>query len=1164
MFLSRLQLFGFKSFLQRLDLKFDGQICALVGPNGCGKTNVVDALRWVLGEQRPTLLRGERMEEIIFHGTKTRKPLGMAEVTLTIDNSAHLLPLDFSEVTIARRLFRSGESEYLLNRIPHRLKDIHHLLYDTGIGACAYSILSREQIDNLLSSKEEEKRVLLEEAAGITKYKSQRREVQRKLALTKNDLVRIADLITEVEMRAASLSRQARMARRYEEGREEINRLSLLLARRDYGRLKNRLDQIGEEVKALKERISQEQISGREVSQGLDAVIEKLRSKGGELSLQREKLAVLSRKVNALRGDISLSKEKMRGLGELALRERREEERLQLRIAQIQKEGRDVKGELKTLIPKIGQSQEEESRGEERLSRLEEKFLTLRGEATALRKELTELMDDYRGKISEKERLSTELGSITSQEERLRGEEAETGERLGTIKTRQGESKSKWTTLTGELEKVEKDLAKERESYRMAEERLKSLMAQEERLKGLISSLDSQTKLLEELVREREGLSPGTKALLGKEIPGVRGALADLIDVEEGYEKAIEGALGQAAQYLIVEDSSLAQKCLLLLKRDKSGRATLIPLDEIPHPGASPLLPPRALGWAKDLVGCDPEYRPVLEFLLDRFVVVKEIPSHPQDDLNWVNLNGETRHSWGMMSGGSNQIGFPLIGRGRRLAQLLSSRKDYAEEWRSLGIEGREVQETLARSRERIAVLESEKEGIKGGLQEVERQLDRDEFLSTELIQKGERVKSRLEETLERKRKLEGLLAPILKDLRALEGERGKREDELRGREDLLERVDTERRELSRELNKERMELITLEGRRQDLEGRLERIVQLQEELKDNIQEKKKEGERIRREREEIRVDLGELEKQLARLSTQEGEERKRLEVVAQEEKRLKEEWKEGEAQTKTQQQRVAEIDSRLHHLEVEYAQIEVQAEDLKRRVKGDYKVEVEEIQGPTEEITPEQIEALKERLRRQGPVNLLALDEYQKEKERLGFLRSQKDDLEKAETSLEKTIAKLDYTAREKFLQTFEKINTHFQDVFRELFSGGEAHLRLKPGADPLEAGVEISVSPEGKRLFNLGQLSGGEKALTTIAFLFSLYLIKPSPFCILDEVDAPLDDGNVERFLRLVRRFSRDSQFIVITHNKRTMAEADLLYGITMEEPGVSKLVSVKVKGN
>ncbi len=378
MYISRLQIFGFKSFLQRLDLKFDGQICALVGPNGCGKTNIVDAIRWALGEQRPTLLRGEKMEEVIFHGTKARKPLGMAEVTLTIDNSANLLPTEFSEVTLTRRLFRSGESEYLLNRVPCRLKDIHHLLYDTGMGVGAYSILSREQIDALLSSKEEERRTLLEEAAGITRYKSQRREAQRKLELTKKDLVRIADIISEVEKRTASLGRQARLAQRYEERREEINRLSLLLARRDYGRLKVRLEQIGEEMKALKEGISQEEDRIKDGSIRLDEIAEKLKERRKELSRRREKLNELFRRVSLLKGESSLQEERIRNLRELTRRERREEERLRDRLTQTQKERRDIKGELEDLAPQISEVEEEVKGQEGYLSQLEEEHLTLK------------------------------------------------------------------------------------------------------------------------------------------------------------------------------------------------------------------------------------------------------------------------------------------------------------------------------------------------------------------------------------------------------------------------------------------------------------------------------------------------------------------------------------------------------------------------------------------------------------------------------------------------------------------------------------------------------------------------------------------------------------------------------------------------------------------
>ncbi len=1165
MYLSRLQIFGFKSFLQRMDLKFDGQVCALVGPNGCGKTNIVDAIRWVLGEQRPSLLRGERMEGVIFHGTKVRKPLGMAEVTLTIDNSANLLPTEFTEVTLTRRLFRSGESEYLLNGVSCRLKDFHQLLFDSGMGVGAYSILSREQIDSLLSSKEEERRAILEEAAGITRYKSQRREAQRKLELTKKDLVRIADLISEVEKRTSNLGRQARLARRWEERKKEINRLSLLLTRRDYGKLKARLNQIGEEMKALRGEISQEEGRGNKISLRLDGIAAQLREKREELSRRRERLHEFSRRVSALKGEVSLREERIRNLRELARRERGEEERLRDRLAQTQGEKEDIERGLQVLTPQISKLAGEGERQEVSLSQLEEKHLSLKGEIAALRRELAGLMEGYGTRLTEKERYTAELQGITSQEERLKGEGKEIEEKLRASERRRKEARANVQSLTAKLREIEEELRGEQEGYGVAQERLKKLTAKRDELQGMISSLDSQIRFWKQLVSQREGLSNGAKALLEKGIPEVRGVVADLINAKEGYETAIAGALGPMACGLIVRDLALAQDCLLLLRDEGLGKASFIPLRGIPRPRPLPPLPPGASDWARDLVGCNPQYSPILNFLLDRWVVVEKIPSHPGGDLNWVSLDGETRLAWGMVSGGSPDVAPPLVGRERKLAQFLSDRRGYAEEERKIVLKVESAQEELERKRERIGIWGGEREEIRGRLQEVERELDREEFFSKEHAEREKEIKFRLQENRERGKELRNLLAPLLEDLKDLEAKRRGIEEKLWERDVQWERVNGERRELTRDLNEGRMKLISLEGRRGELISRLGRIDELQAALKENIRERREEGERIQGEREKLVGGKSEMEEQLAQLFSEESGKRKGMEKIADQERKLGQEREKGEVQLKAHQGKAAEMGLRLHQLEVEYAQVEAQVKGLRKRVQDDFRVEIDQVQEPVQvEVTQEGIEALKERLRRQGPVNLLALDEYQKEKERLDFLRTQRDDLQEAEVSLERTIAKIDYTAREKFLQALERVNLHFQEVFGELFSGGEAWLRLKPGADPLEAEVDISVSPKGKRLFSLGQLSGGEKTLTAIALLFSLYLVKPSPFCILDEVDAPLDDGNVERFLRLVRRFSQNSQFIIITHNKRTMAEANVLYGITMEEPGISKLVSVKVEGS
>ncbi len=1166
MYLSRLQIFGFKSFLHKITFKFDGQICALVGPNGCGKTNIVDAIRWVLGEQRPTLLRGERMEEVIFHGTKSRKPLGMAEVAITIDNSAHLLPIEFTEVTITRRLFRSGESEYLLNRVPCRLKDIHHLLCDTGMGVGTYSILSQELIDTLLSSKEEERRLLLEEAAGITKYKSQRKETLGKLELTKRDLVRIGDLISEVEKRVATLGRQARSARLYQERMEEINRLSLLLAKEEYGKLQGRLDELRDGIKSLRDEVSQEEAKVRGCSMDFEGIARRLKKTRSELSSQKERMNSVSRKLNSLRGEISLKKERIRNLDELLRREGREEEKLRNRLAETKAEEGEIAKELADLSPQILMVEKQWKDLEGKLVRLEDEYLTIQREVEKLRGELSQLRDRYQEQRAKKERLSVELEGLRDQERLLKGEKIRISEKLKGAEEEKSQSISTQKSLIDKLEKVERELARRRKGQQAAEEKLNKLAARREGLKGLLSSLESQIALLRQLINQREGLPSGAKSLLRKRFPKIKGALADLIEAKEGYEDAIEGALGQAIQYLIVEDLQSAQECLLWLKSQKAGKAALIPLDGVSDPDSSPPLPPKSIGWAKDLVRCDPQYKPILDFLLHRFVVVKEIPPHPQKDFHWVSLDGETHLAWGLVSGGGSAQVVPLIGRERRLAQLCAARQGYLQEEKRLLDQKRVLQGKIGREGERIRSLDREREEMRKDLHQVEGQIERVNFLLEEYSQRGKEIASRLKETLKRKKALERSLAPVLDELRGVEEKIGKVEGELQEKNNLWRRREAERNRFTRKMNEGRMKLISLEGRREELQGRLGRLAEIQETLEENIRERGGEKRRIHGERKKIAEEVHQIEEQLARLVSQEEELSARMREVVEEERRLSQRGEKRGNQLKVHRERAAELASQLHSLEVEYAQVEAQAGALRQKVEGDFGIGMDEIQGPSkeEEVTAERIEFLKERLRRQGPVNLLALEEYQKEKERLDFLRSQKEDLEGAEASLERAIAKIDYTAREKFLQTIERIDINFQEVFRELFSGGEAHLRLKPGVDPLEAGVEISVSPEGKRLFNLGQLSGGEKTLTAIAFLFSLYLIKPSPFCILDEVDAPLDDENVERFLRLVKKFSQNSQFIIITHNKRTMAEADILYGITMEEPGVSKLVSVKVKGD
>ena len=1181
MYLSRLTAFGFKSFAQKLDIAFQKGITCVVGPNGCGKSNVVDALRWALGEQRARALRSYHMEDVIFSGSRSRKSLGMAEVSVSIDNSRRILPVDFTEVTVTRRLFRSGESDYLLNKIPCRLMDIQNLLMDTGMGANAYSVIEQGMVDEIISDKPEERRRLFEEAAGVTRYKARRKSAWNKLESIQQDLQRIDDIIGEVERQVRSLARQERKARLYKTLMDQLDDLEVRLARYRYFGMADRARPMLEEISFLKEDV---EVGATDIAR-LEARLEEVRT---ELAEQDHALAEanaeVSRQIEAVHRkdrEILVAREEIRSIEGFLARAARQQEDLKVRreaarrgYEAAEQGGREASEGL----------QRAEAMYEEEALALESALEDLdarRAHADEQKARLIEMLRETSEKGGRLERARAELEGLTHRRARLEEDAARLQARREEVRAASAEAARQIADLDRELA----DRTALREAHTDARAQL-----QEERderretrneVRTRIEADNARLALLQRLREGFEGYSRGVRAL-AVDSPfsdRIRGVVADLIDVHPAYTGAIEAALGRALECLLVEDTADALEAMAHLRSGAHGAAAFLPMDRLANGSGAPWTPPEGdgiLGRASDLVrGIRDPDGAVQALLRNALVVVDAETALPltaqmrEAGVDIVTLFGEVFAADGTVYGGSaTDEGTGLIGRAQQVEALQADLEAGRGRLEVLEGEIRRNEEMLSEQtvqieaddaalsdlRNRLAGLHRDRQNASA---EAERQAKAAAELSGEGLRLGEREAELRRTIAENEAELEGLEARRT----ALEGEAREADEALRERE-------IQRRSQQDAVSARRVEIASLRERLDNLRQEAQRLSRERIDLgreTEQLAAECAESERRKGDLEEVvRTAAAELEE----LHRVQAELERRRDTQAERQQELLMSVRKVEEEAREKGRRVARNRERLHVLEVDLAELMTRAEELQGRIQHDYEMDIRELgqlEDPefNDDVTQKRIVEMQERLRRMGSVNLAALEEYDVQRERYEFLAGQRDDLLAAEETLKRTISRIDRTARARFLETFSKIRENFQRTFVDFFEGGEADLLMAPDEDPLEAPIQIIARPRGKRLQNINLLSGGERALTAISLLFAIYLVKPSPFCILDEVDAPLDDANIDRFVRVIGKFAESTQFIVVTHNKRTMEAADCLHGITMEEPGVSKLVSVRIAG-
>lgn len=1170
---------GFKSFADKIKLEFLPGVTGVVGPNGSGKSNISDALRWVLGEQSIKNLRGSKMDDVIFAGTEHRKPLSLAEVTIVLDNSDNSLPVDFTEVSVTRKLFRSGESEYLINKSQVRLKDVLDLFYDTGLGKEAYSVIGQGKIDSILSVKAEERRVIFEEAAGIIKYKSRKQVAERKLEDTDRNLLRLQDILTELQGQLGPLESQADLAQKYLKLKEQLTEVEINY----YGGLLSRLDGKLIELKQSKAEWEEKY----QDFEGQESVIEsEMEEARLQLLNQDDRISVLSEDFYRIQNQIDKYSEQINSLNsrsqdlETQLMECRNNvaenalrrEAVLKELNGIEQEIAAVKDKLTTESSVLNELELELNQHNQLIKALETEEQNYKNEFIEVLNEIASLKNNVNSATLKKEFLQKQINDCTKKMELLATQVSEWEKEYFNKK----ESLNEIALQISRFHQIQAELA---QNIISLEEEFNSVESKNLEWKERIRGLESKISLLEEMEKGFQGYFQGVKVLLAEasEQPfyrHIRGIVADLIQVKPGMELAIETALGSSLQNIVIEHDQYAQAAIGYLKKQGKGRATFLPLNLINVQTAKTdqyqgVIQQHSSHSALSLLHFDSEYRSVLNYLLGNTIVAPDLStavrlsSKVDKSLRIVTPEGDLVNPGGSITGGSvdkHRLG--LLSRKREIEDF-KKEKNESQSFLDKGMQtAKEIRNKLQELSKQIEISKKEEQEIQLKKATLEREIHTIEQNINRAKQEEIAYRNQWEEMIAESDKF---------DLGAEE-----LQQRISGKEAFLKEVEAKVNELTGKIQEANLEK----------EAKTQRISELKSVLSAGSQEEHGKAalkERLQKQMEEFEIDLEALRQKQDQIT---GEQAKNQELIMelqlkidseknrlssqealialakQEKDQVMLKIKELESKQRSFRRKSNEFQNQIHKLDLAINQILLEQENIERNLAEDYDLNWRNLYNPayeTPENAKELIEDLKISLKDLGPVNIAAIDDYQQVKERYEFLWGQSQDLIKAKASLEKVINEIEGTITKRFTETFQQIRKEFTKLFAELFEGGNADLYLIDPEQPLESGIEIVAQPPGKKLQSLSLLSGGERAMTAIALLFAILTVKPSPFCILDEIDATLDEVNVQRFSRLLELYSKKLQFIVVTHRRGTMEVANALYGVTMQEHGVSKLISL-----
>ncbi len=1182
MYLKGLELYGFKTFADRTTLEFGPGVTGIVGPNGSGKSNLADAILWCLGEQSMKSLRSNRAGDVIFAGSESRRRLGVGEVSLTLDNADGALPLDFSEVTITRRVFRTGEGEYFINRVPCRLRDIHEMLLDTGIGKNAYSMIGQNEIDGILSVRSEDRREIFEQAAGVQRYRQRKNEAGRKLDRVCANLLRVNDIIHELETQLAPLAQASETAREYKRLSKELFdlKLSLMVQQRramsenlaNARQRREDLDRETEQARTRSHQLAAGEVQLRAGLQELEGRLEETRTLVGRLASEADRAEGRRNLARQRIEDLKTQQgEAAAELAQLEARKREAEEEISA-AEQARPELAARAGELRAEI-------------EARESRLQESAGALRQRGTSVEEQRTEHLDllrelaDARNRLGQCESLleaaRARIGRLREQREAVKQE----GESLEAQAEEAGRAVEE---IRAGRERRGGEIAALRLEGESAEATAGGLLERQHAVREELSAVRSRQRALEEMERSREGLRAGVRAVLAAAEQGRLGGdyrtVADLIRVPKDLEAAVEAALGPAAGDLVVASPQEAAAAITFLKQTKAGRATFLPRSTMrvgPRPAGQAELArrPGCRGAAADLVECGDGAEEIVEHLLGRALVVETLDDAleiARDSAGWraiVTLEGDVVRPWGAITGGSRSQRGGLIGRGREIAELKEKAGELEADLGRIAEELDRARQRAGTARETAEERLAEAERVGAELAAAERRM--------EVIAEKARLAAEREESLasecraleEEASRIDQDRAEALARVEELERRKGAAESAMTETESALAMGREEREELSATSAGLRVQLTSLEGDMRALEARIEAARQSLSLLESTIEEKQSLGARLAAGEQEAARSAEERAAEWERLRESHQKAEQELARCQQERQALLDSIAENREAAAENRADIETLQNRSHRLELRLTQIESEIAFCERTLAEEYRISLEEAErraNPIDSRTAAQqrVKELQGDIEGLGEVNVGSIEEYERVKQRLEFLGGQRADLEAAREDLQEAIVEIDREATSRFLSAFEMVQRAFQEFFVRLFDGGRAELSLTDKDNVLECGIDVTVTVPGKKTRDLLQLSGGERALTAAAILFALLTVKPPPFVILDEVDAPLDDSNIGRYSALLREFARHSQFVVITHNKGTMEAADVLYGVTMEEAGTSKLIGMRLR--
>ena len=1177
MYLKSIEVQGFKSFAHKIVFEFHNGITGIVGPNGSGKSNVADAVRWVLGEQRIKQLRGGTMQDVIFSGTENRKPLSYASVAITLDNSDHKLPVEFEEVKVTRKLYRSGESEYLINGSACRLKDINEMFYDTGIGKEGYSIIGQGQIDKILSGKPEERRELFDEAAGIVKFKRRKNMSLKKLEEEQQNLVRVTDILSELEKQFGPLKKQSEVAREYLKKKEELKRFDINMFLLETTRLKEQTAEIEEKLRNTEEELAGATQKYTDMKTEYERIEEQVDEIDAEIEKAKNQLSETTLLKQQLEGQIELLKEQ---INSVRMNDEHYEQRSKAICRELEERARQKEALKKDSDEITRKLQAEESRRKEAGTLLMEMQAHIAGLSDEIDRKQNEIREILNNRASTKAKIQ----HFDTMLEQMRVRRAQLYKRLV-------ENESDVQKQAEEYEAHKQELLKVSEKIAGSVEQIRGFEAEIEQLQREIAKKNEQLRIgqtafhreqsrlesLKNITERYDGYGNSIRRVMERkaQVTGLLGVVADIIKVEKKYEIAIETALGGSIQNIVTSDEETAKQMIAYLKQNKYGRATFLPLTAIR--GGQDIARPEALrekgviGTADKLVTVDEKFRKLSEHLLGRTLVADNIDTgimlarKYRQSLRIVTLEGDLINPGGAMSGGAFKNSSNLLSRRREIEEfektVLMLKKEMQEAQEaldetkakraSLYAKVEELQQSLQKdyvaqntakmnldqiaarqknTRESVASVHAERETIDAQIHEIEEnqdsiqiELETSEKLEQELSEQIEQAQLLLEETRKTESDEVKKNEEIHLSFAALEQKNAFIEENLQRIEEETGRFREELEGLAANKGETGAEIQQKEDQIAEIRQTILNSKELFNEIQENIAKSQKERDVLNQKnksflgkREELSRHMADLDKEVFRLNSR----------------------KEGYEEASEKQ---------INYMWEEYELTYIRALELKDENLTDLAV------------MKKRIQELKSEIRGLGPVNVNAIEDFKNLSERYEFLKTQHEDLVEAEATLKNIIEELDTAMRKQFTEQFARIAEEFNHVFKELFGGGKGTLELLEDEDVLEAGIKIIAQPPGKKLQNMMQLSGGEKALTAISLLFAIQNLKPSPFCLLDEIEAALDDSNVTRFAQYLHKLTRHTQFIVITHRRGTMTAADRLYGITMQEKGISTLVSV-----